>query len=35
MDIVDGGAFLSLNLRDAIPLVKKIAFNQSWNKECA
>jgi hypothetical protein len=35
MDTAAGGAFLSVNLRDAIALVEKIASNQSWNKECA
>jgi len=29
MDAAAGGAFLSLNLRDAIALVEKMAFNQS------
>jgi hypothetical protein len=28
-----GGAFLSLNLRDATALVEKMASNQSWNEE--
>jgi hypothetical protein len=33
MDATAGGAFLSLNLRDAIALVEKMASNQSWNEE--
>jgi hypothetical protein len=33
MDAAAVGAFLSLNLRDAIALVKKMASNQSWNEE--
>jgi hypothetical protein len=33
MDVAAGGAFLSLNLRDAIALVEKMASNQSWNEE--
>jgi hypothetical protein len=33
MDAAAGGAFLSLNLRDATTLVEKMASNQSWNKE--
>jgi hypothetical protein len=33
MDVVAGGAFLSLTIRDATSLVEKMASNQSWNKE--
>jgi hypothetical protein len=33
IDATAGGAFLSLIIRDAIALVEKIAFNQSWNEE--
>jgi hypothetical protein len=33
MDATDGGAFLSLTIRDAIALVEKMASNQSWNEE--
>jgi hypothetical protein len=33
MDAAAGGAFPSLNLRDAIDLVEKMASNQSWNEE--
>jgi hypothetical protein len=33
MDATAGGAFLSLNLRDATTLVEKMASNQSWNEE--
>jgi hypothetical protein len=33
MEAAAGGAFLSLNLRDAIALVEKMASNQSWNEE--
>jgi chorismate synthase len=33
IDIVAGGAFLSLTLRDTTTLVEKMASNQSWNKE--
>jgi hypothetical protein len=35
LDAVAGGAFLSLNLRDAKALVEKMATNQSWNEEKA
>jgi hypothetical protein len=35
LDAADGGAFLSLNLRDAKALVEKMASNQSWNEEKA
>jgi hypothetical protein len=33
LDATTGGAFLSLNLRDAKALVEKMASNQSWNEE--
>jgi hypothetical protein len=33
IDATTGGAFLSLNLRDATTLVEKMASNQSWNEE--
>jgi hypothetical protein len=33
IDAADGGAFLSLNLRDATALVENMASNQSWNEE--
>jgi hypothetical protein len=33
MDVAAGGAFLSLNFRDATALVEKMASNQSWNDE--
>jgi hypothetical protein len=33
MDVAAGGAFLSLDLRDAIALVEKMASHQSWNEE--
>jgi hypothetical protein len=33
MDAAAKGAFLSLNLADATPLVEKMASNQSWNEE--
>jgi hypothetical protein len=33
MDAAAGGAFLSLNLRDATTLVEKMTSNQSWNEE--
>jgi hypothetical protein len=35
LDTAPGGAFLSLNLRDAKALVEKMASNQSWNEEKA
>jgi hypothetical protein len=35
LDAAVGGAFLSLNLRDAKAFVEKMASNQSWNKEKA
>jgi hypothetical protein len=33
MDVVIGGAFLSLTINQAIALVEKIASNQGWNEE--
>jgi hypothetical protein len=33
VDVAAGGAYLSLNLTDAIALIEKMASNQSWNKE--
>jgi hypothetical protein len=33
MDVVAGGAFLSLTIRDATTLVEKMSSNQSWNEE--
>jgi hypothetical protein len=33
MDATAGGAFLSLTIRDATTLVKKMASNQGWNEE--
>jgi hypothetical protein len=35
LDAAAGGAFLSLNLRDAKAFVEKMASNQSWNEEKA
>jgi hypothetical protein len=33
MDAAIGGAFLSLNIRDATAFVEKMASNQGWNEE--
>jgi hypothetical protein len=33
MNVVVGGAFLSLTIRDAIPIMEKMASNQGWNEE--
>jgi hypothetical protein len=35
LDAAAGGAFLSLNLKDAKALVAEMASNQSWNEEKA
>jgi hypothetical protein len=33
MDVVTGGAFLSLTINQATALVEKMASNQGWNEE--
>jgi hypothetical protein len=34
MDVVAGGALLSLTIAQATTLVEKMASNQGWNEEC-